>query len=91
VLSFRYSSADAVLVHLTPLPPVAPAGAWSAGGIESISPKQTLTEKTQGRMHRGVGWWANEMLPRQSLSLSTTLYSPETDGSEEGYEATVVG
>jgi hypothetical protein len=23
-----------------------------------------------------VGWWANEMLPRQSLSLSPTLYSP---------------
>jgi hypothetical protein len=22
----------------TPLPPVAPAGAWSAGGIEAISP-----------------------------------------------------
>ena len=38
VLSSRYSSADAVLAHRTPLPPVAPAGAWSAGGIESISP-----------------------------------------------------
>ncbi len=25
----------------TPLPPVAPAGAWSAGGIEAISPKHT--------------------------------------------------
>ena len=38
-----------------------------------------------------MGWWANEMLPRQSLSLSTTLYSPGTGGSEEGCEATVVG
>jgi hypothetical protein len=30
----------------------------------------------------------NEMLPRQSLSLSITLYSPGTDGgSEEGCES----
>ena len=74
VLSFRYSSADAVLVHLTPLPPVAPAGAWSAGGIESISPKQTLTEKhKRGCIEGWDGGQTRCCLDRASVSrpLST--------------------
>jgi hypothetical protein len=46
VLSSRSSSADDVQMHLKPLPPVAPAGAWSAGGIESISPQQNTNNST---------------------------------------------
>ena len=75
VLSSRYSSADAVQVISHPCRRSHRLAHGVPEGSKRSHPKrnQTATKNTTAltiklrRMHRGVGWRANEMLPGGSL------------------------